>query len=801
MKKAMLFYLLLLAFNTNAQMLQTIRGRVIDKESEFPLIGVNVIISNSNPIIGASTNDEGEFFLPEIKVGKHTVEISYLGYKTAVIRDMEVISGKQKVLEIKLEEQAITTEEIVVRGFRNGETLNKMASVSARSFSVTETERYAGSLGDPARMAANFAGVSRAGDDRNDIVIRGNSPTGLQWRLEGMNIANPNHWGASGSTGGPVSILNNNTLSNSDFFTGAFPAEFGNALSGVFDLKMRSGNNQKHEFTGQIGFNGFELMAEGPLASNYKGSFMVSGRYSVLQGMDLIGFDVAGGAIPEYHDITFKVDLPTEKAGKFAIFGLGGRSYIQMIGSEIENSEKYNTLNNTDTYNGSDLIILGLSNQYFLSENTYLYSTVSVSGTKVNTTVDSAWFSAVPPILNSNEDTTFYKNTKLFYGEKNSEVISTASTRLIKKVNRKNTLTFGVAFENHNVVYQDSFLRSLSSTEFYQYSTDIKIDRLFVLQSYMQWQHKFNNQITLNTGLYYQQFLYNSSKAIEPRIGFSYEPLPSHKLSIGYGTHSKLQPMFYYFVQTVDTIDFTYENTNKNLDFTGAHHLVLGYDHMFGLNLHLKLETYYQWLCNVPVTQNPSNFSMLNEGASFHLDRVDSLINTGTGKNYGMEFTLEKYLSNHWYFMLTGSLFDSWYTASDKVERHTAFAANYATNLLGGYEYYINESFAIDVNANITWGGGKRNYYLDEQESIAQDEAVYDDSKAYTEREKDYFRLDLRIALKNNAGKFHQEWAVDFTNLTNHENVYSKSYNPSLNDVEYVYQQGFSPMFLYRINF
>jgi hypothetical protein len=222
---------------------------------------------------------------------------------------------------------------------------------------------------------------------------------------------------------------------------------------------------------------------------------------------------------------------------------------------------------------------------------------------------------------------------------------------------------------------------------------------------------------------------------------------------------------------------------------------------MFGLNLHLKLETYYQWLYNVPVTQNPSNFSMLNEGASFHLDRVDSLINTGTGKNYGMEFTLEKYLSNHWYFMLTGSLFDSWYTASDKVERHTAFAANYATNLLGGYEYNINESFAIDVNAKITWGGGKRNYYLDEQESIAQDEAVYDDSKAYTEREKDYFRLDLRIALKNNAGKFHQEWAVDFTNLTNHENVYSKSYNPSLNDVEYVYQQGFSPMFLYRINF
>ena len=115
-------------------------------------------------------------------------------------------------------------------------------------------------------MAANYAGVSGTNDSRNDIIIRGNSPIGILWRLNGIDIPNPNHFGNAGTTGGPISILNNNTLGNSDFITGAFAADYGNATSGVFDLKMREGNNEKKEFTAQIGFNGFELGAEGPFS-------------------------------------------------------------------------------------------------------------------------------------------------------------------------------------------------------------------------------------------------------------------------------------------------------------------------------------------------------------------------------------------------------------------------------------------------------------------------------------------------------------------------------------------------------
>lgn len=169
-------------------------------------------------------------------------------------------------------------------------------------------------------MAANFAGVSIVDDSRNDIIIRGNSPIGLLWRLDGVEVPNLNHFSAAGTTGGPVSMINNNLLANSDFFTSAFPAEYGNAMSGVFDLKMRNGNNQKREYVGQIGFNGFELGAEGPFKKG-EGSYIVNYRYSVLGLMSKIGMKSGtGDATPYYQDLSFKINLPRTKIGKLSLF-------------------------------------------------------------------------------------------------------------------------------------------------------------------------------------------------------------------------------------------------------------------------------------------------------------------------------------------------------------------------------------------------------------------------------------------------------------------------------------------------
>ena len=290
---------------------QNIRGVVLDKDSKSPLIGANVIVIDVDPIIGAATDFDGRYTIEKVPLGRHTLQISYIGYETKTLPNIEVTAGKEVILNVELQESILIDEVVVEAQQDKDKTVNRMASVSARTFSIDETMRYAGSLNDVARMAQNFAGVQGSDDSRNDIVIRGNSPTGVLYRLEDVDIPNPNHFALNGTTGGPVSILNNNVLDNSDFMTGAFPAEYGNAIAGVFDLKLRSGNNQQHEFLGQLGFNGVEMMAEGPISKKQYSSYIVDFRYSTLKLFQLMGLNFGTGtAVPDYSRWFFQIKFP-----------------------------------------------------------------------------------------------------------------------------------------------------------------------------------------------------------------------------------------------------------------------------------------------------------------------------------------------------------------------------------------------------------------------------------------------------------------------------------------------------------
>lgn len=272
-----LMLVLMLGFNIRSiaqSPTQTIRGTVIDKQSQTQIPGANVILLGSDPVKGSASDAGGRFKISDVKVGRYDLKITYMGYKEIVMPNVEVTAGKEVVLEIGMEENISSLEEVVVSGSKKNETQNEMVTVSGRSFSMEEVNRYAGGRSDPSRLAANFAGVSSPDDSRNDIVIRGNSPTGVLWRIEGLNIPNPNHFSTVGTTGGPVSAINTNVIKNSDFFTSAFPAEYGNANAGVFDLGFRSGNSEKFEHTIQIGaLTGVEAMTEGPI--NKKKRFLL----------------------------------------------------------------------------------------------------------------------------------------------------------------------------------------------------------------------------------------------------------------------------------------------------------------------------------------------------------------------------------------------------------------------------------------------------------------------------------------------------------------------------------------------
>src|SRR5688572_14992138 len=293
---AFLFLFLNLQFSAVAQSLtQTIRGKVIDRESQAPLIGVSVAIVTSDPVKGSMTDTEGNFKIEKVPVGRHTLKINYIGYQEQVMPEMLLGSGKELILNIGLSEDIRQMQEVVIKAQQEkGRPQNEMATLSARSISVEETKRYAASLNDPARAALSYAGVGATDDMSNEIVVRGNSPKGVLWRIDGIEVPNPNHFGQEGASGGPISMLSVNMLDNSDFYTGAFPAEYGNALSGIFDMKLRKGNNEKREYAFQAGVLGVDFAAEGPFKKGYKGSYLANYRYSTLAILNSVGLKIAG---------------------------------------------------------------------------------------------------------------------------------------------------------------------------------------------------------------------------------------------------------------------------------------------------------------------------------------------------------------------------------------------------------------------------------------------------------------------------------------------------------------------------
>ncbi|HPE57859.1 MAG TPA: TonB-dependent receptor [Bacteroidales bacterium] len=796
----LLIFIWTLAMGAKSQqtITQTVRGTVIDMQTLTPLPGANVILLNSDPIIGVSADENGRFRLENIPVGRIGIRVTFLGYKDVFMTSLDLLAGKELVLKIEMEEVAIMSEEVVITAKSEKDNpINDMASVSARSFTVEETERFAGSRNDVSRMASNYAGVRGTDDSRNDIIIRGNSPSGLLWRLEGVDIPNPNHYGSTESTGGPVSILNNNQLANSDFMTGAFPAEYGNAISGVFDLKMRNGNDEKHEFLGQIGFNGFEFGAEGPISREKGSSYLANYRYSTLEAFNAIGVDFGTGtAIPKYQDGSFKINLPQTKLGSFTVFGMGGKSDISFLNSEkdtLEESVDFYAGEGFDLINGSDMAVLGFSNTYLINKNTY--SKLVIAGTyhDFHVTIDSINpenYEILPYFRNSHKEYKFFANYFLNY-----------------RINSQNSIKVGFTYSHSKYDFIDSAY--IDEHDRFDIITQFE-GTTSLLQPYVEWQYKINNELTLNTGLHYQHFFYNNTNSIEPRAGLKWNFTPGQTLSFGYGYHSQLAPITVYFDQT-RLPDGTYFKPNKDLNMTHSQHFVVGYDRSLGDNMRLKTEAYYQYITNAGVDGHEKNsFSLLNQGANFGIFNPDTLINEGTGRNYGLEITLERFLSNGMYFLVTTSFYDSKYKGSDGKLHNTAFNGNYVANGLIGKEWSLSrdpekrkkKQYKLLVDIKTTFAGGQR-YTPIEAIQVGENQYVaeYDNENAFSKQFDDYFRTDLRIALKQNNKKVTMEFALDIQNLFNTQNIYNQSFNSRTGEIDYNYQLGMLVIPQFRINF
>ena len=755
---------------------QTVKGYIYDQDTKMPLFGVNVLILGTNPPQGASTDADGYFRIENVNVGRISLRLSYLGYDTRTVQNVNVGTGKEVFLNIDMQESLLNLNEVVISAnSTKGEVNNEMSLMSARQVTVEETQQFAGSLDDPSRMVSAFAGVTNDPMGNNDIVVRGNSPKGILWKLEGVDIPNPNHFSDESSTGGPINALSSNMLANSDFFTGAFAPEYGNAISGIFDVKMRNGNNEKAEFTIGVGVLGVDLSAEGPFSKDYNGSYLFNYRYSSLSLLDNLGV-VDFGGIPKYQDLSFKVNLPTSKAGTFSLFGLGG---LSAINDEIENSEAIvMERQEYETHMGT----VGLNHFYNFSANTYIKSSISASsnGSKAD---------GMERI-----DTTL---TYTYNGDWNKATLR-GEINLSHKFNNKHRLMVGVNYDHY---YYDMKEDYFDQDEDIWQNGILLNENSGLLQAYASWKFRIKSNLTMVGGLHYTQFMLNNANSIEPRLAINWQVSPNNIISMGYGKHSMVESIVTYYGTVYDD-DNIASRPNVNLDLTKSDHYIIGFEHRFSKKLNSKVELYYQNLHSVPIEDlSTSSFSLINYSEGY-VDKA--LVSKGKGYNYGIELTLERYFYDSWYFMVTASLYDSKYKAMDGVWRNTRYNGSYATNFLLGKEFNIGDiekGNKLNVNVKFLYNGGNRYIPLDLELSREEGYSVFKTDEAFNDRLDNVHQLNLTVSYSINRPKVRHEIYLDIYNVYNNQAKIYEYYDKHNDDVAYYTQLNMIPNIMYKIHF
>ncbi|WP_136466975.1 TonB-dependent receptor [Flagellimonas onchidii] len=761
-------------FFSNAQDLkQTVKGKVTDIVTGSPLMGATIILLDSEPQIGVITDAQGFFAMENVPVGRQSFSCSYLGYEDALVSEVLVGSAKEINLTIKLTESLNQLGEVVVQARKDQiKPNNKLATVSARSFGVEETKRFPASISDPGRMALSFAGVTNTDDTTNEIVIRGNAPNQLLWRIEGVEVPEPNHFSEEGYSPGAISLLSTNMLGNSDFFTGAFPAEYGNATSGVFDIKLRNGNAENTEYAFQFGVLGTDLAVEGPFSKNYKGSYLVNYRYSTLTILNNI-IEVSEGSVPTFQDLAFKVNLPLGDKTNFSVWGMGGISEDNQDNAEQVNPSVFeDEIFESKTYMG------GLNLKHFLNSNTSLDAALSYSGNR-----SDYIFS-----LDNRTNSDFYREQDIL---RNNAI--RLSANLNQKFNAKTTLKTGIVYSR---LSYDVLTDETRDTD-----TEVLVNadgNGTFLQFFSQAKYRFNEKLSTTFGLHASSFSVNNDFVLEPRGGIEYRISPKHTLSAGVGLHSRRMPLNQYFIE-VSAGQGNVTTPNTNLDLMRATHYILGYDWRIIKNGHLKVEVYYQDLNKVAISATPGFTDSFLNGRFIETALVDS----GKGRNYGLELTLEKFFSNQYYFLITSSLFDSQYRAGDGNWYDSRYNANYTFNVVGGKEFKMgkNNNNILGVNAKLLWNGGKRETPVDLDFFDQTGRVRLLQTERNTVELDDYWRLDTSLSYRINRPKVSHVISLDIQNLTNRLNVNEVSFNPVARTTETEYQLELLPLLNYRIEF
>lgn len=769
---------------------QRITGTVVDKTSRQPLPGANVFIrlpGKDSTLIGAVSDMDGRFTLEKVPVGRHYLHCTFISYEPWTSRYLELTSAKQLTISVELEPAILLGEEVVVHDIREGsEASNEYGLGSARSFTAEETQRFAGSINDPGRMALSLPGAQiSTQDNENTIVVRANSPIGLSWRLEGVEIPNPNHFAEAGSSGGGISALSIYVLGASDFFTGAFPAEYGNALAGVMDLKFRKGNRENREYRFQAGLIGLDFASEGPFSEKKKkASYLFNYRYSTLGILSAMGVNVVNPLTSNtFQDLSFNLSFPVSKKTFITFFGFGGTSAENKVAeADTAKWESFNEVSPYDFY--TKLGVTGITYTHLINDRSYIYGVVSGGANHIRENDDT---------VNADFEKVRIRNERYLNGR-----VTTAWS-----YNRRigNATNFKTGFQASYLFY-DVFREDFDNTiEGLRIQMEGK-GNTGLLQPYAVLRSQVSRVVTLQGGINTMYFAYTRDFVVEPRVGAQFQ-LHSGTINFAYGMHSQILPFQTYEMVTTDSLTGAYAGKpNRDLKMWRAHHLAMSFNKPISESMRLKVEPYFQYLFHVPVSIHPWNtYSLINQDRNYF---ADSLINKGTGYNAGVELTFEKSFSNLLFFLLSGSFYNSQYkTNNGGVDRYynTKYNSNFNTALTFGKEWGLGNARRLEVGGRILWSGGMRYTPYNTTASIEKGRPVYIYSQAYEMQVKNYFRIDTRVALRKNAERFSWRLSLDIQNLTNYKNPQRPYFDRWTGNIAYGYNTPIIPVISYMIDF
>lgn len=781
--------------DASAQITQRVRGQIIDANTKTSLVNATVTVYSGNEQYGGLSDEEGKFEIDNVAVGRIGIIVQMAGYEDRMLSQIELKSSKELVLDIEMQESFVQFNAAVIsRKKSRDKPSNELAVVSARAFSVEETSRYAAAAFDPARMAQNFAGVTSGGDDLfNEIVVRGNSPKGVLWRLEGIEIANPNHFASGGGQGGAISMLSSSTLGTSDFYTGAFPSEYGNALSGVFDLKLRKGNNEKRESSFMIGALGIEVATEGPFSKKYNGSYLINYRYSTLGFLNKVGLSPTGDLLPSYQDLSYNFYLPTKKAGKFNVFGVMGQNLAEMYDefdpSDTSEDARY-------AYDGFSEVgfvnTVGVKHVFPLKAKGYIKTVAAHSYGKYTQYYETLELDSV-------------QNTLFQFQEDeidNRESQIRLSTMLNYKFNSRNTFRTGIILSHLNYNFISKFYEYEDNSTFIAFDDKNSTTQY---QAYMHWKYRFTSDLTFNLGSHFTRLEATKSNSLEPRASLTYVRSKKLSFSASVGKHSRPEHIALYLFKDHND-DGTYTRPNNKLELTKAWHYVVAMDYKLTPQMRFKAEAYYQSLFDVPISTVPgSHVSILNTSnywdAIFNGDTTH-LQGAGKGRNVGIDLTLERFFQKGYYYMLTTTLFNSSYQTKTGEWYNTKYNGRYQFNLLGGKEFTLkdkNKKFGINGKVNVF--GGNRYTPIILSESIEQEKTIWDESNPYGGQTPVYYRFDIGLSYKVNKKKVNHTILLDVQNATARQNVGGVYYDSELKSIESWTMTGLFPFFNYRLEF